>query len=222
MTNGDFEIPDYFEPEDWRPQTSMPETLYKKTALGKWIESKNEDGEVAIPLLAEVVETNAGSEAVAWMLRIRKNHGDLNLCQCQIVCECAMDMPPQEVDLAVFTCEAVEKFIRWGADEIRRKKGLDLLTGAYANIQAGLPVAEDRTVKQGDHVLEVLVEAVIKDTVTQPEEWSANRLSGSHNIGSLCHIFQQPRDRMLDLAQGLDGAEIIELSTDTFVRLRAA
>ncbi|MBX4199306.1 hypothetical protein KW789_00205 [Candidatus Saccharibacteria bacterium] len=217
--SSEFEIPDFYNPEDW--EAAQEDKRYIQKPLGKWIYTQAEIGQVVIPKITEVVPLNGQDHSVMWVERVSVEQGKCNSCH-QIVCDCVMDMVVEDVDKGNFSCQAVDKFIRWGADLTRRAKRLDVLIDFYRNIPAGLPIQEDRIAKGGDRVLETIIEDLLSETKLHPENWVGNRLSGSHTVTGLSHVFKQERRQTLEVLGEMQQAKVIELRENETVILRAA
>ena len=126
MSTGEFEVPDFFDPDEWAVKAENKS--YVQKPIGKWIYIQAELGQVVIPKVSEVIPVEDEDHSVMWAERITIDEGRCLSCH-QIVCDCVMDMTIEDVDKGNFNCRAVDKFIRWGAEITRQAKHLDVLLG---------------------------------------------------------------------------------------------
>jgi hypothetical protein len=219
MSSEEFQVPDFFDPDDW--ENPLEEKEYVQKPIGEWILLQIELGNMVVPKIAEVIPVGGKDHSVMWVERILQENSTCSRCF-QVVCDCVMDLAPEEVDRANFNCRALDKFIKWGAAETRRQRDLDNLFNLYQNIPSGLPVKEDRNERPGDKVLETLIKELLEETTYNPEDWIGNRLSGTHNVTGISYIFSQERKQTLRVIEEMESEEVIDLEAGEVIRLRAA
>lgn len=220
MAAEDFEVPDFFNPDDWQDSNANAKK-YRQKPVGEWIYLQSEIGEVVIPKMAKVVPVEEDGHLVVWAERIKVENGRACSRCHQIVCDCVMDMPIEDINAAHFSCPAVDQFVKWAALMAQDELGIGLIMASYNQVRSGSYLAENGQIIEDETVLEGVIEGVINQVRSNPDRCYGNVASDQHSVTGLSYVTGKPRDRVLRVTKTLQQRHGIVLENGETVRLAA-
>src|SRR5947209_19496814 len=102
MSNSEFEIPDFFDPNE---EAGTEDLIFRKRPVGQWIEVQINRGQLVVPKITKPVPMGDTEHTVMWVERRKVENGSCKSCH-QIVCDCAMEVPIEDLDNGRFGCRA--------------------------------------------------------------------------------------------------------------------